>query len=259
MTYDVFSGTLNPTHSLTHGFVMASLRSRFGVIVDIIFCSCGFYLSSCSFFPCLFSAVGHWMSTIHPHIMWPLCEFRMHVCNVLQVARWKYRMQKFRKILPSAHHCTIVGYIFAIKAYISIMGKKLVKQQYLLHMLLQYGELRPTNGWGQLGSLGHPSKFQQVTAPTLLNRSHPDFARCLAICWAGTVYIHFRELLSPDGILPGAKFTLHPSLEFLYFGSVTAWHWALVFRQTLWCGTRNKIMELSQTAPLIWQGICPHF
>jgi len=26
------------------------------------------------------------------------------------------------------------------------------------------------------------------------------------------------------GILPGAKFTLHPSLAFSYTGSVTAWH-----------------------------------
>jgi len=36
-------------------------------------------------------------------------------------------------------------------------------------------------------------------------------------------YIHFWELLPPNGILPGAKFILHPSLAF-YIGSVTAWH-----------------------------------
>jgi len=30
--------------------------------------------------------------------------------------------------------------------YILTIGKKLVKQQYLLHMSLQYGELRPTSG-----------------------------------------------------------------------------------------------------------------
>jgi len=28
--------------------------------------------------------------------------------------------------------------------------KKLVKQQYLLHMSSQYGELRPTSGWDRL-------------------------------------------------------------------------------------------------------------
>jgi len=40
--------------------------------------------------------------------------------------------------------------------------KKLVKQQYLLHMFWQYGERWPTNGWDRLVTLGHPSKFQRV-------------------------------------------------------------------------------------------------
>ena len=34
----------------------------------IIFCSCGFYLLLSSFFPCLFSAVTDWRSTILPHM-----------------------------------------------------------------------------------------------------------------------------------------------------------------------------------------------
>jgi len=42
--------------------------------------------------------------------------------------------------------------------------EKLVKQQYLLYMSSQYGELRPTNGWDRLASLGHPSKFQPVSS-----------------------------------------------------------------------------------------------
>jgi len=79
-------------------------------------------------------------------------------------------------------------------------------------------------------SLGHPSKFQRVsrlgfvTATTSLNGNQSNFARCLAVFWAGTLYIHFRGLLFPNGILPGAKFTLRPSLAFSNFGSVTAWH-----------------------------------
>ena len=40
----------------------------------------------------------------------------------------------------------------------------------------------------------------------------------------GTLYIHFRGLLPPDGILPGALFTLRPSLAFSYIDSVTARH-----------------------------------
>jgi len=42
--------------------------------------------------------------------------------------------------------------------HISTIGKKkLVKQQYLLHMSTQYGELRPTKSWNQFRSLRHPS------------------------------------------------------------------------------------------------------
>ena len=56
-----------------------------------------------------------------------------------------------------------------------------------------------------------------------LTGGQPNFARCLAVFWAGTLYIHFRGLLLPDEILPGAKFTLRLSLVFHIF-SVTARH-----------------------------------
>jgi len=39
----------------------------------------------------------------------------------------------------------------------------------------------------------------------------------------------FSGALAPDGILLGAKFTLHPSLAFSYIGSVTARHSSLEF------------------------------
>ena len=72
------------------------------------------------------------------------------------------------------------------------------------------------------GVWGTPAKFQRVSrlgfvaAATSLTGSQPNFARCLAVSWAGTIYIHFRGLLPPDGIFPGAKFTLRPSLAFSY-------------------------------------------
>jgi len=45
---------------------------------------------------------------------------------------------------PSGHHrTTLSGYTFATKARIDNQ-KKFVKQQYVLHMHPQYGELRPT-------------------------------------------------------------------------------------------------------------------
>jgi len=106
-------------------------------------------------------------------------------------------------------------------------------------MFSQYGKLRPTNGWDRLVSLGHYSKFQRVSrlrfviAPTSLDVMisaasvpfcRPNFARCLALSWAGTICIHFWGLLPPDGIFPGAKFTLRPSLALCYIDSVTARH-----------------------------------
>ena len=78
--------------------------------------------------------------------------------NVLHTARCKYRTQKSRQKSPSAHRRTNwSGYIFATKARIDNRNKKLVKQQYVLQMSLQYGELRPTSGCDRSGSLGHPS------------------------------------------------------------------------------------------------------
>jgi len=156
----------------------------------------------------------------------------MQVWNVLHTAHCKYRTQKGCKTWPSVHHhTTLTGYIFTTKACID-SWKKLVKQQYLLHMPSQYGELRSTNGQARLVGLGHPSKFQRglrlgfVTAATSLNGSPPNFTRCLAVWWAGILYIDFRGVLLRNRILPGAKFTLCPSLGFSCFGSVNARHWS---------------------------------
>jgi len=111
-------------------------------------------------------------------------------------------MQKIAKNSPFAHHrTTLSGYILTTKACIDNLKKKFVKQQYLPHMSSQYGELRPTSSWNRFGCLGHPSKFQRVsglgfvTAAMSLNGSQPNFAGCLAISWAGILYIHFRRFL----------------------------------------------------------------
>ena len=47
------------------------LWSPYVIGQTIIFLLCGFYLLSSSFFPRLISAVGDWMSTIVPHMVWP--------------------------------------------------------------------------------------------------------------------------------------------------------------------------------------------
>ena len=103
--------------------IMAAVRSRCGRYIfalwflfmaalcnrgAIIFLACDFYLSFFLFFPRLISAATDRMSSWH-------------------------------------HRTTLTGYIFATKAHID-NRKKLVKQQYLLYMSPQYGELRPTSG-----------------------------------------------------------------------------------------------------------------
>jgi len=66
--------------------------------------------------------------------------------------------------------------------HISTIEKKRIKQQYLLQMFSQYGELRPTSGWDRSGSLGHLCKFQRVsrlgriTARHCSSRHQPNFA-----------------------------------------------------------------------------------
>ena len=136
-----------------------------------------------------------------------------------------------KKVAKNRHLGTIAQLWRAISSqlrHISTIGKKLVKQQYLLYMSPQYGELRPTSGWDRLASLRHPSKFQPVwrlgfvTARMLFNGGQSNFGRCLAVSWAGTLYILFLRLFSSNGILPGAKFTLRSNVAFYYIDSVTA-------------------------------------
>jgi len=133
---------------------MAALwnRTDYYIFARVLFLLSSLYL----FCPRLISAVRDWMSTILPHMLWPWCEFRMQVWNVLHAACWKCRTQKIAKHSPSWYHrTTLSGYIFANKTRIDKW--KNVKQQCLPHMSSQYGELRPTSGWDRFVSFGHPS------------------------------------------------------------------------------------------------------
>jgi len=78
--------------------------------------------------------------------------------------------------------------------------------------------------WGNPSKFQRVSRFDFVTAATSPNWRQPNFARCLAVSCAGTLYIHFRLLMPHNEILPGTKFNLRPSLALSYIGSVTPRH-----------------------------------
>jgi len=70
-------------------------------------------------------------------------------------------------------------------------SKKHVKQQYVLHMLPQYGELQPTSGWVRSSSLGYPYKFQRVSRLGSVTARHSTIGHQLnfAALTEGATYI----------------------------------------------------------------------
>jgi len=99
----------------------------------------------------------------------------------------------------------------------------------------QYGELHNMVNFSALAaeiscrfgapqqiSVGFVSWFRYYTniAERRSTKHSTMFGRVLG---SYTIYT-FLEFLTPNGILPDAKFTLRPSFAFSYIGSVTAWH-----------------------------------
>jgi len=120
-----------------------------------------------SFFPLLFSVIG---DGCLPYLQtrYGLRANLECMCEMYCTRLAENTGQKLRKILPSApRHTTSLGYIFAIKACVNYQ-KKLVKQQYLLHMSSQYDECRCTTaviGWRVWGT---PADFNGFCVLALL-------------------------------------------------------------------------------------------
>ena len=144
--------------------IMAALRTRCGHYIFALWFLSVFYLF---FIPRLISAAADWMSTILRDYFHTWCgasaniECRSEMCCTVLAANTGRKNDAKKR-----HLCTIAQLCRAISSqlrHVSTIGQKLVKQQYLLHMSLQYGELRPTSGWDRFVSLGDPSKFQRVS------------------------------------------------------------------------------------------------
>ena len=111
----------------------------------IIFLPCGFYLSFffyLFFFPRLISAAADWMSTILRHMMWLSAnlECMSELCCTRLAGNTGRKNRHLSAIAP------LCRAISSQLKHLSTFGKKVMKQQYLLHIMsLQYSERRPIN------------------------------------------------------------------------------------------------------------------
>ena len=165
----------------------------------IICLPCGFFLLPFFFFPRLISVVADWMSTILLHMVWPSAnlERRSEMFSV--------EMQDL-KIASGHHRITLLGNIFATKTRID-NRKKAVKQQYLLHMFPQYGELRRLAAEISLVIWGTPANFNGF--------------RVLAVLLHGTLTVGVSQTL--QHWTEGATYTRQGGHH------VGHWHTVLVF------------------------------
>jgi len=113
------------------------------------------------------------------------------------------------------------------------------------------------NGFRVLASLLHRLRSTEV------NQTLHDVWPSPALVYYGPICI-FPGLLPPNGILPGAKFTLRPSLAFSNIGSVTARHSSSGCQPKFaaWYKEWNY-GTFAEGAPIfrwaaITLGICPH-
>ena len=138
-----------PSSVLTNGKIYGTVAREINFILftpqladaDIIFLHCGFYLLL-SFFPRLISVVGDWMSTILPS--------STHGANLEYMSEMCCTRLAEIQDAKNRHFGTIARLCRPVSSqlrHVSTIGKKLVKQQYLPHTSLQYGELRPTSRW----------------------------------------------------------------------------------------------------------------
>jgi len=110
---------------------MAALCNRAGhYIFALWFLSSSSSSSSSIFFPRLIAAAADWMSTILPLMVWPSANFecRSEMCCTRLAGNTGRKNRHFGTI---AQLCRPIS---SELSHVSTIGKKLVKQQYLLHM-----------------------------------------------------------------------------------------------------------------------------
>jgi len=85
----------------------------------------------------------------------------------------------------------------------------------------------------------------------LLRFDQPNFARSFAVSWAVTLYVHFWELLPPNGILPGASISFILLYWQRYCTALEQWASAIL------CGVQQRASPIFGRVA-ITLGISPH-
>ena len=186
---------------------MAALRSRRGhYILQLWFLS--FF-----FFPRLFSAVGHWTSTISTH---DVAIVRIYNAGLKCAARGSPKIQH-ANITQNCRLRTVAQICRAISSklkHVSTIGKNTLNSNISSassYNMVNFVPLTAAIGWGVRGTRANFNGFLTSWLHYCTNvaewkstRLRTMFSRLLR--WYTS--LHFRELLSPNGILPGVKFTL---------------------------------------------------
>ena len=129
-----------------HRLFMAALwRNRAGHYIFVLLFLSFFFLSFS--FPRLISAVADWMSIIYFDTWGGLSEnlkCRSEMCRTRLAGNAGHKNCKKIAVWALSHN--FVGLYLRNEGTYRRSEKKLVKQQYVMQMFPQYGELRPTNG-----------------------------------------------------------------------------------------------------------------
>jgi len=133
--------------------VMAALHSRCGHYIFVVFLLPSFFFLFSS------SNLSRRRLDVYHTSTHGVALVRIYNAGLKCAARGSLKIQDTKmtqKIAICGPSHNFIG-LFLRNQGMYRQSEKPVKQQYLLHMFAQYGELRPTNGWDLLASLGHPS------------------------------------------------------------------------------------------------------
>jgi len=133
-----------------------------------------------------------------------------------------------KNVIVSTPYCSFPSCVKICRLYDGCgafpLGLKTIGSRDLLQLspphVPQYGEVRPTNGWDLLASLGHPSKFQPVSrqlASLLHRRRSTDVNKTLHDVWPSSGLVHYTQWTRKKRGSLFLTITLANLNRFLYF------------------------------------------